>query len=293
MDPGFLFVSIDFLQQQQLARAEVERAQQEYDEAVRQAMLFEHRKKMLASAQEESNVLVHNASVFPERAFVESQLILFSLDCYGVIPDSFEDQKEKEEVILLWRKLLNVADKSKTLMTVEQFERCKECLEAISTQSLIRASADRLEAYKEFQRIKPKLESLRKKSQQLVLFRKISWIVIGFIAMVTFPIYVSRVGFAEIRDISAVWILTSLALGIITHLVAALQQPKDIKEVESLFHALSNEAGIEDTGFWQAVNDKFGGIPTIDQLRQCWNEQEIIISTILGEPEANPSVDSP
>jgi hypothetical protein len=36
------------------------------------------------------------------------------------------------------------------------------------------------------------------------------------------------------------------------------------------------------------VRDKFGGIPTIEQLKQSWDEQEAKIRLVFGEPQSEP-----
>jgi hypothetical protein len=91
---------------------------------------------------------------------------------------------------------------------------------AISKQNLIRATANRLEPYQEFQQVKPRLESARRKEGQL--------------------------------------------------------------------QKASHEAGINDVDFWQTVNDRLGGVPTMEQLHQRWDEQDAIIRVIFGTPEADP-----
>ena len=81
-------------------------------QAARQAEVLNQRRELLASAQEEASKNLQEASACPQRALVRLQLLISNLNYSDVAPDSFEDKQEKEEVVLLWRKLSNLWQKT-------------------------------------------------------------------------------------------------------------------------------------------------------------------------------------
>lgn len=283
MDPSFLFASMQLAQQTQQLRA---LAQQEHDEETYKAIVRENQMNLLSTVKADSEKAFHEASNFPQRAFVRAQLMMHALDSHRVIPDSFDEQKEKEDVILIWRKLANISNKSKSQMTEEQLNKCVECLNAISTEGFIQVIADRLKAYVEYQEIKPKLENLTKRNKRILSYQKSSWNIITFIGIATFLLYSNRVGFEIAANALIVWILVGCALGLITYLVLESKRPKDLANIDRLFRKLSLASSAEDDGFWQAVKDRFKSIPTLEQLKESWNEQEKVIKSIFGEPAA-------
>jgi len=60
------------------------------------------------------------------------------------------------------------------------------------------------------------------------------------------------------------------------HLVAMGRQAVRQAEILNQRRELpaSADAQIEDHEFWQSVTKKFHGIPTVEQLRQSWDQQE-------------------
>ncbi len=64
-----------------------------------------------------------------------------------------------------------------------------------------------------------------------------------------------------------------------------ISNQQSFQTIDQLYRQLSEDAQLEDHDFWQAVTDKFGGIPTAEQLQQSWDEQETRIRLVFGEPE--------
>jgi len=71
-----------------------------------------------------------------------------------------------------------------------------------------------------------------------------------------------------------------------------ISNQQSFQTIDQLYHQFSEDAQIEDHGFWQAVTDKFGGIPTVEQLQQSWDEQEAKTRLVFGEPEQQPATES-
>ncbi len=256
------------------------RAVQEEEE---QRALLEERERLLEGTQQEAEELVHQASSQPQRTFVRLQIMLSNLDSLGAVPDSYEDQKAKEQVVLLWRRLLNLVEKSQSLMTEEQMAQCQQCLNAFYTEYWIRETAKRLEAYEEYQRQKPLWESSHRKIRQIILLRKWLWAAIAFVALVSFLVYARSTG----SDLAANWLLMwVLGAGILAGVVFAVTEarlPKDRDTIEHNFQAASQNAEIANTDFWKMVTEIFDGVPSMERLEQIWAEQEAIISALFSE----------
>ena len=281
MDPSLIpAVAAQILQHEQLVRSLAARAVQEEEEQRRQA---EEREKLLASARQEAEELVHQASTYPQRTYVRLQIMLSNLDSLGAVPDSYEDQKEKEQILLFWRRLLNLVDKCQSLMTKEQMAQCQECLNAFYTEYWIVETAKRLEAYEEYQRLKPLWESAQRKFKQITLLRR--WLLAGIagVAVVSFLVYERSVGSDLAANGSLLWVLGAGALVSVVFAVTEDRIPKDRDAIERELQAAGQKAEIANTEFWEKVAEMFDGVPSMERLEQIWTEQEAIISALFAE----------
>lgn len=281
MDPILIpTVAAQMLQQQRLIISLATRAVQEEEE--RRALL-EEREQMLASARQEAEDLVHQASTYPQRTYVRLQIMLSNLYSLEVVPDSYEDQKAKEQVVLLWRRLGHLVEKSQSLMTEEQMAQCQQCLNALYTEYWIRETAKRLEAYEEYQRLKPLWESSHRKIEQIILLRKWLWAGIAFAALVSFLVYARSAGSELAANWLLMWVLGAGLLAGIVFAVTEARLPKDQDAIENKYQVASQKAEIANTDFWNKVDEVFGGVPTMERLEQIWTEQEAIISALFAE----------
>lgn len=282
MLPGFIFAYTQAFQQNLMARSLAARAVSEHNEEARKALFLQEKKKLIETVQKDSIVLAHEASVFPERTFVKAQLYLSLLDDYGVTPKSYEEQTQKENAILLWQKLLNIVEKSKSQMTMEQLGSCLDCLNAIAMQKFIYTIAERLEALENCNRMKPEIEKISRKSNRIEKYQKRSTATVTVVAVATFLIYTILAGFKEAISFLGLWIFIAYTIGCIFYLVMEFIKPKSVAKLEAIYQQCAREAQIGDTKFWQAVQDIFGGVPTIDRLTSSWEEQIKKIQPILG-----------
>jgi hypothetical protein len=210
--------------------------------------------------------------------------MLSNLSALEVIPDDYDDQKVKEQVVLLWRRLGHLVEKSQALMTKEQMVQCQQCLEAFYTEYWIRETARRLEAYEEYRRLKPLWEDLQCRIRQIILLRRWSRGAIALVALGSYLVYGRSAGF----DLAANWLLVwVLGAGLLVGVVFAVTEarlPKDQAAIERNFQVASQKAEIANTEFWNTVTEIFGGVPSMERLEQTWTEQEAIISALFSEP---------
>jgi hypothetical protein len=282
VDPSLIpVVAAQLLHQQRLIISLAARAVQEEEE---QRALLEEREQLLASAREETEALVHQASTHPQRTYVRLQIMLSNLDSLGVVPDSYEDQKIKEQVVLLWRRLGHLVEKSQSLMTEEQMAQCQQCLNALYTEYWIRETAKRLEAYEEYQRLKPLWESGQRKIRQIILLRKYEWAGIAFLALVSFLVYARSAGSDLAANWLLMWVLVAGILASVVFVATEANLPKDQDAIKHNFQVAIQNAEIANNDFWEKVDEVFGGVPTMERLQEIWNEQEAIISAVFAEP---------
>lgn len=258
-------------------------------QTMREAETLNQRRELLASAQEEVSQILQEASAFPQRALVRLQLLISNLNYSGVAPDSFEDNQEKEEVVLLWRKLSNLWQKMNSQLTADQLAQCQECLDAIVMEFFIQTLASRLEAYEKYQLLQPIWEEVRLGAKKMAVYQKTGW-AIGSIGLSIIMVWVvsysstPRYGANAMIMVGMISFLVLISMGFLLGIFDISNQ-QSFQSIDQYSHQLSEDAQIDDHDFWQAVTDKFGGIPTADQLQQSWDEQETRIRLVFGEPE--------
>jgi hypothetical protein len=271
MDPSFLALFASQMQQHiQLKSLAMHQAQEEMDNEAR----LEERRKFFEFARKQSDIYLKDSTLKPGQVFVHCVLALTKMKELNVIPDSYEDQKEKEDVILILRKLAGILDKCKTMLTSEQLIQCDNCLQAIWMQGLIQIIAERIGPYNELQRIKSSLEKKRVKLKKLrMIFYPISILpgvgfVIFFLVNHAFTSYIDFVG----------------VLGIFTGLLALLSHVVFTGLLNDIRRKYEYLQGDTKEEFWKQVRDMFNGIPTEEILIQKWKEQEEKIKVVFYEP---------
>jgi hypothetical protein len=271
MDPNFIPILFSQLaQHNQIMDVAKQQAQEEHD----QQALLENRQKLFADAKAESDALLQESSSNPRQVFVRCQLICYNLDNLKVVPDSYEGQKEKEDVALLWRKLIGFSDKCRKLMTQEQFEQCTKCLDAIWMQGFIRAIAERLGAYNKVEEMKAELEKKRERYKKL----RRSWF--GVLAALSASVLLYLSGKNILAESEGFIVFVAIELGGIALIVHLWFKSK----FDIINNASRNYLGRDGEEFWKRVKEKFNGIPTEEMLQQSWKIQEEIIKAVFGEP---------
>jgi hypothetical protein len=284
------FLLAHFMQQHQQRQLIVAQG----DQAMREAEILKNRRGLLLSAQQHATQLVQESSTYPQRTFVRLSLVVRNLEYYGVVPDSFEDKQEKEEVVLFWRRLSNLWDKTRSLQTDEQLAQCQDCLDAYGMEYFLQTVANRLKPYEEYQAIKPRCEEVWRLSRQLSRYQNVSsgvviFLILGYMAFIFYVMYTSSGGVNPVSVVLAVLLFVSVGIVYWVYERFESRRPQDLKELDQRFHQLSAAAQIDDQEFWQSVKDKFDGIPTMEQLKQSWDEQEAKIGLIFGEFPTSPS----
>jgi hypothetical protein len=264
------------------------------DQAMREAEILKSRRELLLSAQQHATQLVQESSTYPQRTFVRLSLVVRNLEYYGVVPDSFEDKQEKEEVVLLWRRLSNLWDKTRSLQTEEQLAQCQDCLDAYGMEYFLQTVANRLKPYEEYQAIKSRWEEAWRLSRQLSRYQNVSsgvviFLILGYMAFIFYVMYTGSGGVNPVSVVLAVLLFVSVGIVYWVYERFESRRPQDLKELDQRYRQLSEDAPLEDQEYWQEVKDKFGGIPTWEQLKQSWDEQEAKIGQIFGEFPTSPS----
>ncbi|MFT3895944.1 MAG: hypothetical protein QM730_30375 [Anaerolineales bacterium] len=175
MDPNLLPI---LLAQSNQHFQNIEFAKLQAQEKHQQEIFAEERQKLLDFAKTESEILLHDSLSQPQKVFIKSQVLLNRLKHLNVVPDMFEDQTEKENVILLWNKLVGISKKCHSQLLPEQFDQCTKCLEAIWMQGFIQDIAQRLNSYNQYQSMKEKLGKEKKLIKRFeIIFYFNSWCI--------------------------------------------------------------------------------------------------------------------
>ncbi len=281
MDPSFWFAYVTSAQQLQMARSAAQRAMQEQNEAAQKAAILENRRKLLSEIDQESKQHEKEASRSPQKTYIQTIIQMNGLHQNGVVPDSFEELKEREDAALLWRKLANLADKCKSNMTPEQLAQCNKCMDAIWRQMFIQAVSARSNPYLQFQQVKPLLDKARLATRKINRYQVILWMSLVFIGILGIVVYALSVDADRANNGLIVWVVALGAIGLAGHLAFEGKRPKDILKLEYQAQQLSSEAGLQDEEFWKLVVEKYGELPTIEQLQADWGAQSAIIGEIF------------
>jgi hypothetical protein len=212
--------------------------------------------------------------------------MLSNLDFCGATPDSFEDQQEKEQAVLLWRRLLNTVDKCQAMMTAGQMAECRACLNAFSTEYWIRETARRLEAYEAYQRVKPLREAAHRQIREIIARRRWLWAGILLAVLASYLVFARRVGAEQASSFLILWVLAASILAGIVFYVGERRMPTDRDALDHQYQVAYQQGEIANTDFWQFVIEKFGGVPTMERLSQIWAEQEAVINALFEERAA-------
>jgi hypothetical protein len=91
-----------------------------------------------------------------------------------------------------------------------------------------------------------------------------------------------------------IWTVITILLASILELTAGMilmrRLPKDISQTTQMHIQYSQEAHIDDSAFWENVKAIFGAIPSDEQLRQKWEEQEAIIQPYFKDMDTEETV---
>lgn len=249
-------------------------AKQQAEEEHQKQLLVENRQKLLGFAKTESDVLLHESSLYPQRVLIRSHILLGQMDNIKVVPDSYEDQTEKENVELLWRKLVGISDKCRKQITPAELDQCQRCLDAIWMQGFIRDIAERLGAYYKVQEMKAELEKnkMRYKKLQRNWFGGLAALFAGIL------LYLSVKNILAESEGFIVFIV--IELGGIALIIYMWFKSK----FTAIDRTSKKYPGKDSEEFWVRVKEKFNGIPTEEMLKESWHEQEEIIKVVFGEP---------
>ncbi len=275
MDPNFLPLLV-----QQLAERNqmISIGKRQAIEEREREMLETSRKNLLRFAASESDVLLRDSTSVPQQVLVRSQILMNQLNGMNIIPSEYEDATEKENIILLWRKLENISEKCKAQLTPVELEQCEKCLNAVWMQSFIQAIVQNHPAYVNYLAAKAELDQ---KTVRLRNLERSLYIVLLLIVAVICLFYFTKTLVDTTADLIG---LLFLFAGMPAIFIRSLFRPQ-YDQIENSF--MDFKPGGEQGKFWLMVIEKFGSMPTQEDLDEKWKEQEDIIKSIFGEPSQN------
>lgn len=285
MDPSFLLATTHVLQQNQLIRAQAARELEEQNEQNRKIALLEYRREKLSSINTKTNALIPEVDQKPLQTLITLQVILNRMSDQGIAPDSFEDEKDKEDAILLWRKLINLVDKCNLELSEEQLNKCLECMDAIYISRLIEDLNPVLDAYVSYFEKISDFELKKKKKKKQANLQKLLIVITTTIFTLGFIFYSWLVTLRTAAPFLVVWILVGLTILMVGYHLLDRKIPKDLFPLENELSELYKNGVVEYDGFWSVVKERFNGIPTHDDILKRQEEANKIIGEIF--PETN------
>ncbi|MEA5078496.1 MAG: hypothetical protein VB013_07990 [Anaerolineaceae bacterium] len=130
MDPSFLFAIANTLRERQIAEAAGKQAAFELQKQQEEETLLKKRKEFLESMKQDSNKLVARSNEYPADVLLQSSLMIQYMLINGFVPDSFKEEKDKEQCILLHKKLVNLNNKCLPVLSKEDIAQIEACLAA-------------------------------------------------------------------------------------------------------------------------------------------------------------------
>ncbi len=245
----------------------------EADKERKRQLLFQERQKILDVANKMWEDLLYESTVYPQRVLVNAQIILKDMKNMGAMPEAFENDTEREKIIFLWRKFLDIAEKCTKQLPPEQVDQCTQALQAISTQRYIDAILPRLDSYKQFLQLKIRLASEKKRCQrnERILNTVLAMLVVFWLAWLRMKN--SLVSFENIMGVFFVVLAPGAVL-------ASWLRSTYRKSEKALLPYQHIE---KEKEFWSTVMANFNGIPSHETLEQKRKEQDKIIRVIFGE----------
>lgn len=286
MDPGLFVAAVQSLNQHRLAQSAALLSRQQREEEARRIKLQEYRQELIDTAKKDTRDLLEQSKDFPQRAFVNTQLFLRQLDTFDVKPESFDDLAEKEEAVLIWRKLLNISEKAKSQLSKDQEQQCLDCLKAVSIESFIKVVASFLDPYQKYQAINQQIEHAKMKAAKKRGFQWISWLGI-LIIWFAFFLLLTIGNFPSLIIEAVFWPLTVVMVSFLFYLLLVGEGTKETKKLNFSLKKNYALANLDNVDFWNQVEEMFEGIPSVEQLKNTWNEQEMIISKIFGTADSD------
>jgi len=246
MDPSFLFAIANSLRDRQMADAAGKQAAFELTKQKEKEEALNRRKEILASFKERSNTLVARSNDYPADTLLHANLMTDYLMATAVVPDSFPEEKDKEQSVLLHKKLANLTKKCLPMVTEEERAEIESCLAANHKTHYLQYIFPNVAAREKLLGIEKKFRSDRLRSIFV-------WTIFCFWAL-----FAGYVGF----------ILAVTVINIEDELLSS----KDLVKTKKLREQTIPLAEFNNRALWQGIQESYPEIPSIEQLRKEYEE---------------------
>jgi hypothetical protein len=269
MDPSFLFAVTNALRERQMADAAGKQAAFELQKQQEAESLLNKRKEVLESMKQESNRLLARSHDFPAEVVLHSALIAQYMVISGIVPDSFTEEKDKEQSILLHKKLVNLTNKCLPFISAEEKAQIDACLTANWRSAYLEFIYPKIVAREQLELVNKKLRGEKRRSI-------IAWVLFCYWA--AFGSYVGVIlGMTSIKleDPNLVSLASiGIAIGIIAIFLPVFYwiYPKEMVKTRKTKEQLLMQANLTDKNLWQGVQKEYPVFPTAEQLRAEYDQ---------------------
>ena len=266
-----------------LMQANIAAGRLEAEKQAEQERLHQWKREVITEVSAEAANVVREISQKPLPSFVKVCLYLHDLEIDEIVPDAFEDMQEKEDAILLWRKLENLHKTLRSNLTEDQIEVCQKCLNAIGMRRFIKFIDPYVRASEEFDKVELEWKAAHKRLKEVKQKETKILVGIGAANVVTFGIACFLKGLEAAAPYLILWVMCTVFICIALWVWLDSRRPKNIKGIDCKYNQLYEQAGIDNDQLWENIEEAFDGIPTQDDLVKRWKEQEPAINAVFQE----------
>lgn len=269
MDPSFLFTVANLLRDRQMAETAGRQTAFELERQQEKEEILNNRKEILNSFKERSNAVLTRSSNYPAYALLHANLMSDYLMATAVVPDSFPEEKDKEQSVLLHKKLANLTKKCLPMVTEEERAEIESCLAVNHKTHYLQYIFPKVVAREKLLGIDRKFRTNRWRSIFV-------WTLFCFWAL--FSGYVSFILGVTVIKIEDDLLLLLAVFGIIFGMIGLILPilyrlyPKDILKTKKLREQTIPLAEFNNRVLWQEIQENYPVIPSSEQLRKEYEE---------------------
>jgi hypothetical protein len=278
MDPSFFYAIANALRERQFTEAAGKQAAFELQQQQEQEALKNKRKEVLESMKLDSNKILLRSNDFPAETVLHASMLAQYMVINGIVPDSFTEEKDKEQSILLHKKLVNLNNKCLPLISVEEKAQIDACLTANWKSAYLEFIYPRIAARENLEQITKKYRVEKRKSI-------IAWVL--FCYWSAFGAYVGMIlGLTSLKfENTDLVSLTSIgiAVGIIALFLPVFYwiYPKELSKTKNTKQQLLIQVDFKDKKLWEGILKEYPVIPSTQQLRAEYEQlRQTVVSTM-------------
>lgn len=240
--------------------------------------LLNKRKEVLESMKQESNHILVRSSDFPAEAVLRASIMAQYMVINGVVPDSFTEERDKEQSILLHKKLVNLTNKCLPLISAAEKAQIDACLAANWKSAYLEFIYPRIVARENLEQVSKKYHAERRKSI-------IAWVLFcywaGFGAYVGLILGMTSIKLEDPNLVSLAAI--GIAIGIIAIFLPVFYwiYPKEMIKTRKAKEQLLIQANFKDKNLWEGIQKEYSAIPGAEQLRAEYEQLRQTVATTM------------